>query len=116
MASATSATNASTIAPTATASLTPVCAPCAAAMMMLAGSLPRHVSASTGVAALGSSSGSSPSPAGSSGMMILAIRMPPGADMKRGGEQIGQEMRAEQAGIGGEDRARDAGHADASSR
>ncbi len=37
LASATSATKASTIAPTATASFTPVCAPCAAAMMMFAG-------------------------------------------------------------------------------
>jgi hypothetical protein len=48
----------------------------------------------------------------SSGIMILAIRMPPGADMKAAASRIGQILRAEQARISGEDRAGDAGHAD----
>ena len=71
LASATSATNASTIAPTATARRTPVCAPSLAAMMMLAA---RSLWRST------PSSGSLRGPGGS-GMMILAMAMPPGADM-----------------------------------
>ena len=83
LASATSATNASTIAPTATASLTPVCAPCAAAMMMLAGLL--AFLEGLGDLDLGvlrvALSAARPA-GGSSGMIILAIRIPPGADMK----------------------------------
>ena len=109
LASATRATKASTIAPTATASLTPVWAPCAAASITLAGACPSsNVSASAtscgfppstsapGPSALMRASGSSigPSASGSgsagSGMMILAIRIPPGADMNAAASRNGR--------------------------
>ncbi len=75
--SATSPTKANTIAPTITASLTPSCAPCAAAMMTLAGlssSSPWLVSIISLIGRLARS--------GSSGIINLAIRIAPGADMK----------------------------------
>ena len=108
LASATSATKASTIAPTATASFTPVCAPCAAASITLAGRSPSSkasaTSTSCGVPSLmaaGPSAlmrprgrASSPSASGeasaTSGMMIFAIRMPPGADMKAAASRKGR--------------------------
>ena len=66
------------MAPTATASFTPVCAPWAAAMMMLAGFTPSSKVSTTSTFSSSTVSVSRRS----SGMIILAIRMPPGADMK----------------------------------
>ena len=94
-ASATSATKASTIAPTATASFTPVCAPCAAAMMMLAGFSSSCVASASAIFSSSITSPSGSCPAGGSirsGMMILAIRMPPGAAMKLAASRYSIEM------------------------
>ena len=73
------------MAPTATASRTPVCAPCAAAMMMFAGfSSPSSCTITGSSSGCGLANAGSPSAnatAGTSGIMILAINIPPGADM-----------------------------------
>ena len=82
--------------------------------MMLAGRSPSSkVSAtSTSSSAFPPSSGSSSGPARSSGMIIFAIRIPPGADMKAAASRYGRYSFAEQACVGGEDGPRDPRHSD----